>query len=69
MVYKQINSSITNTLSCIQRLSDNAFIPLAVDNSDYIQFKKDLSNGAELQDASGNIMTATQIQTFLQGLK
>jgi hypothetical protein len=32
------------------------------------QFKIDLANGAQLQDAEGNAMTAEQIQSFLQGL-
>ena len=32
------------------------------------QFKIDLANGAPLQDAEGNAMTAEQIQSFLQGL-
>jgi len=32
------------------------------------QFKADLANGVELQDADGNPMTADQIKTFLEGL-
>jgi hypothetical protein len=40
----------------IKRLSDNAFIPFSVDNSDYANFKKDLADGAELQDAEGNVI-------------
>ena len=38
-------------------------------NTDYIQIKKDLQNGAELKDANGVAMTAEQITTFVQGLK
>jgi hypothetical protein len=41
---------------CVKRLFDNAFIPFAVDNTDYINFKKDLANGVELQDADGNVI-------------
>ena len=37
-------------------------------NADYQQFKKDLADGAELQDAEGTPMTADQIKEFLQGL-
>ena len=62
MIYKQTNFQNVN------RLSDNAFIPLSKDNTDYQQFKKDLANGAELQDASGTVMTASQIQAFIATL-
>jgi hypothetical protein len=38
------------------RLSDNACIPFDPANTDYANFKKDLANGAELQDAEGNVI-------------
>jgi len=41
----------------ILRLSDNAYIPFALDNTDYQTFKKEVLAGAELQDADGNVMT------------
>jgi hypothetical protein len=31
-------------------------IPIAPDNTDYQTFKKDLADGAELQDAEGNVI-------------
>ena len=68
MIYKQIQNPINNLISSIQRLSDNSFIPLVKDNTDYQQFKKDIANGAELQDANGNVMTAAQVQSFLSTL-
>ncbi len=68
MIYKQIQNPINNLISSIQRLSDNSFIPLVKDNTDYQQFKKDIANGAELQDASGTVMTASQIQAFIATL-
>lgn len=37
-------------------------------NTDYKRFKLDLTNGAELQDADGNVMTAEQVQAFLETL-
>ncbi len=37
-------------------------------NHDYIQFKHDLANGAELQDSTGTVMTANQIQAFIATL-
>ena len=53
----------------ITRLFDSANIPFAPDNTDYQQFKKDLSEGASLKDAEGNAMTAEQVTTFLGTLK
>jgi hypothetical protein len=41
----------------VVRLSDNANIPFAPDNTDYANFKKEILAGAELQDADGNVMT------------
>jgi hypothetical protein len=38
------------------RLSDNACIPFDPANTDYQTFKKDLADGAELQDAEGNVI-------------
>jgi hypothetical protein len=40
----------------IYRLLDSAFIPLDPANTDYQTFKKDLADGAELQDAEGNVI-------------
>ena len=40
----------------VRRILDGACIPFAVDNTDYQTFKKDLANGAELQDAEGNVI-------------
>ena len=39
------------------------------DNSNYIQFKKDITNGIQLQDAEGNVMTSDQVTAFLGTLK
>jgi hypothetical protein len=56
----------TNNKQNIMRFSDNASIPFVPDNTDYQQFKKDLVDGVELQDSTGNAMTQTQITTFLE---
>ena len=40
----------------ILRLSDGACIPFDPANTDYANFKKDLADGAELQDAEGNVI-------------
>jgi hypothetical protein len=57
-MYKQYIDAHSNQVAdkAIIRLSDGACIPFAVDNSDYANFKKDLADGAELQDAEGNVI-------------
>ena len=41
----------------IQRLLDNAFIPINPANTDYANFKKEIfADEAQLQDADGNVM-------------
>jgi hypothetical protein len=54
-MYKLFNS-IDGKPCCVSRLFDNTSIPFAVDNTDYQTFKKDLADGAELQDADGNVI-------------
>ena len=57
-MYKLIRNSITSQITNVLRLSDNACIPFAVDNTDYANFKKEiLADEAQLQDADGNLMT------------
>ena len=46
----------------------NKFIPLNLDNTDYTQFKKDLIEGAELQNAEGEVMTKADITEFMRSL-
>jgi len=68
-MYKQCFDSISNKVAdCIKRLSDNAFIPFDPANTDYAEFKKEVTAGAELQDADGNVMTAEAAQEFVRGL-
>ena len=53
----------------IIRLSDNAFIPFDPANTDYANFKKEiLADEAQLQDADGNTMTATQAKDYVKEL-
>ena len=61
-------TSLSN-MEFVIRTSDNAFIPFALDNTDYQTFKKELVEGASLKDAESNDMTAEQITTFLATLK
>jgi hypothetical protein len=51
------------------RLSDNAFIPMSPDNTDYANFKKEiLADEAQLQDADGKTMTANKAKEFVATL-
>lgn len=55
-------------IKCVVRVSDNAFIPFDPANSDFQQFKLDLADGVELQDADGNTMTAEEVAEFVATL-
>ena len=52
----------------IERMTDNAFIPFDPANTDYAEFKKAVAEGAELQDADGNVMSAEAAQAFVATL-
>jgi hypothetical protein len=53
-MYKLLN--FNNTPFSVLRLSDGACIPFDPANTDYANFKKDLADGAELQDADGVVI-------------
>ena len=55
-MYKLSIDSRNNKVHGISRLDDNAWIPFDSANTDYQTFKKDLADGAELQDAEGNVI-------------
>jgi hypothetical protein len=42
--------------SSVIRTTDGACIPFDLANTDYANFKKDLTDGAELKDAEGNVI-------------
>jgi len=42
--------------------------PFVPDNTDYAEFKKAVTAGAELEDADGNVMTEQAAQEFVRGL-
>jgi len=53
----------------VERLADNAFIPINPDNTDYANFKTAiLEDKAQLEDADGNTMTAEQAKDFIKEL-
>jgi len=64
----QLCPVIGGSLAGVKRLSDNATIPIAPDNTDYANFKKEVLAGAELQDADGNAMTQEQANEFINTL-
>jgi hypothetical protein len=67
-MYKHCPKLKQDEPSLVQRLSDNAFIPFDPANTDYAEFKKAVTAGAELQDADGNVMTAEAAQQFIRTL-
>jgi len=66
--YKQILDTLTQQINSVQRLSDNAFIPFDLANTDYQKFKTDVLGGAELQDADDNVMTPEEAIAFISNL-
>jgi hypothetical protein len=50
------------------RLVDNAFIPFDLANTDYANFKKEVLEGAELQDADGNVLIPSMAKDFVNTL-
>lgn len=64
-MYHQTNNLFGGEPKCVIRLGDNACIPFDPANTDYQTFKRDLTEGVELQDAEGNVMTPEQVTAFL----
>jgi hypothetical protein len=67
-MYKLIQNKLSGEVSVVQRLSDKACIPFDPANTDFQQFKSDLADGVELQDADGNTMTAEEVAEFVATL-
>jgi hypothetical protein len=55
-MYKLCELNLCGEQDQVKRLSDKAYIPFASDNTDYANFKKDLADGVELQDADGTVI-------------
>jgi hypothetical protein len=55
-------------LQKVIRLSDNAFIPFDLANTDYQTFKKEVLAGAELQDSEGQVMSQEEVNQFIATL-
>lgn len=55
----------SDVYTSVMRLSDNACIPFAPDNTDYQNFKKEiLADEAQLQDAEGVIMDKAYVASL-----
>ena len=68
-MYKLCPLNLSGQQTSVIRLSDGAIIPLSEDNTDYANFKKEiLADEAQLQDADGNTMSATQAKTYVATL-
>jgi hypothetical protein len=64
-MYKLLKNIILNKVTSVQRLSDNAYIPIDPANTDYANFKKEiLADEAQLQDADGNVMDKAYVASL-----
>ena len=67
-MYKLSLLNASNKQTSVIRLSDDACIPFDPANTDYAEFKKAVTEGAELQDADGVKMTAKAAKAFIATL-
>ena len=65
-----IDKGITkpSTVMLVNADGSALFIPLALDNTDYQQFVRDIKNGVQLNDANGNAITGAELTTFISTL-
>ena len=66
-MYKLVKNPVFNTVDVVSKeengiLYSTVFNPA---NTDYAEFKKAVMDGAELQDADGNVMTADEAKQFI----
>jgi hypothetical protein len=67
-MYKLIKNPNFNVIDGVQHLIDMSCIPLDPANTDYAEFKKVVTEGAELQDDEGVKMTAKAAKAFIATL-
>jgi hypothetical protein len=67
MATYKLLKNLENGMGCVLRDGKDS-IPFAQDNTDYAQFKKAVAEGAELQDADGNVMSSEAAQAFIATL-
>jgi hypothetical protein len=56
MIQYKLQKGYMDEITAVTIIGENISIPFAPDNTDYANFKKDLANGAELQDSEGNVI-------------
>jgi len=64
-MYKLNRNIFGGEPNSVIRLADTATIPFDPANTDYAEFKKAVTAGAELQDADGNVMSAQAAKAFI----
>jgi hypothetical protein len=69
-MYKHLKDNQGNISGATFTRPDGSIVCFAFDpaNTDYAEFKKAVTAGAELQDADGNVMTEQAAQEFVRGL-
>jgi hypothetical protein len=55
-MYKLLPVTLGIEPTCFVKLPNGPYIPFDLANTDYANFKKDLADGVELQDAEGNVI-------------
>jgi len=63
-MYKQ--NEYQGKIVSVTNLEINISIPFDPANSDFQTFKREVSEGFELQDPDGNVMTQEQVDEFLR---
>jgi len=64
-MYSQILLDGQVALKTIKRNTDNAFIPFALDNTDYQRFKQDIQTGITVNDPDGNAIIGDTLAAFI----
>jgi len=67
-MYKQFFSPTSKKVESVIRTTDGACIPFDPANTDYANFKKEVSAGAELQDAEGQSMSVADAKAYVAAL-
>ena len=68
-MYKLIKSPTTGEINAVTIVGQNICIPFDPDNTDYANFKKEiLADEAQLQDAEGVTMSASEAKAYIATL-
>ena len=69
-MYKLVKSPVTGLINVVNKQVGDVLysIPFDPANTDYANFKRDVEDGAELQDADGNVMTEQAAKEFIRSL-